>query len=112
MIKPQLKTEESQESKLTKNGQDPYEASTLACELAMKWNSECTSIESLKMLNRYAKYAEKTRKQSITSYADAQQTSSSEDGELKIANMTSDPDLCRRVLERRFPALELPENED
>ena len=28
--------------------------------------------------------------------------------ELKIANMTTDPELCRRVLERRFPALELP----
>ena len=28
--------------------------------------------------------------------------------ELKIPNMTTDPELCRGVMERRFPALELP----
>ena len=34
------------------------------------------------------------------------------DGEVKIGNMTSDPNLCRRILERRFPALELPDEEE
>ena len=31
--------------------------------------------------------------------------------EVKIAHMTSDPDLCRRILVRRFPVLELPEED-
>ena len=44
--------------------------------------------------------------------ADAQFRRANYDGEVKIANMTSDPNLCRRILERRFPALELPEEEE